>query len=306
MLLSLLLISCSSPIRDDRLMMGTSCSLTVFRRGDEQYIGECFDILSQIEDRISAKRSESEIGRINAAAGEHAVKVSRETFLLVERALEIRDLTEGAFDPLVGRLTALWNIGNGDEKVPSPEEISLLVAAMKRAEVVLDEKNSTVFITERDAALDLGAIGKGYSSDVLAAYLSESGVRKAIINLGGNVYAVGSKGRGKLWNVGLRSPEGDGIFTTVSVEEGAVVTSGAYERYFISDGVMYHHILDPESGYPVDLDLVSVSILSRDGTLADALSTAVFVLGRERGTALLKRLDVRAVLLTKEGEIIRL
>ncbi len=287
-------------------MMGTSCSITVFRRADEKYIRECFDILFAIEKRISAKIDDSEIGLVNQNAGKSAVKVSPETYALVKRAMEIEKLTEGAFNPLVGRVTALWNIGSGEEKVPSKEELAPLVEAVKRAEVVFDDSASTIYITEESAALDLGAIGKGYSSDILASYLKKKGVARAIINLGGNVYAVGSKGRGKLWNVGLRSPDGDGIFATVATKEGAVVTSGAYERYFVSDGVMYHHIIDPETGYPVDLDLLSASILSTDGTLADALSTAVFVLGRDRGIELIKRLGVNAVLLTKERETIRL
>ncbi len=286
--------------------MGTNCSISVFAKSDEERIQECFDILSSIEKRISAKLSESEISKINKAAGKESVRVSEETFKLIKRSVELHKLTKGAFNPLIGKITALWNIGSGDEKVPEKAEIEFLVTHAREGEIVLDEANQTVYLTDEYTSLDLGAIGKGYASDVLSAFLEKEGVSKALINLGGNVYAVGKKSKKANWKIGLRNPDGNGLFTTVEIEDGAVVTSGAYERYFIQDGVKYHHIMDPDTGYPVNLDLTSVSIICEDATLADALSTAVFVLGKEEGIKLLTELGVNAVLLTRDKEIIKL
>lgn len=303
-LLLVLLISCSEPIRQDRLLMGTNCSVSVFSKSDEKEIESCFEILSGIEKRISSKLADSEIGEINREAGKNSVKVSRETFDLVKRSLELKELTEGAFNPLLGKITSLWNIGSGDEIVPDKQTIDNLVHHLEIGAIVLDEDNLTVYLSDENTALDLGAIGKGYASDVVSSYLKENGIKKALINLGGNVYAIGKKGKDKNWKIGIRNPEGNGLFTTVEIDEGAVITSGSYERYFISDGVRYHHIMDPSTGYPANNDLVSVTIIGRDACLADALSTAVFVLGEEKGIKLLEKLGIRAILLTEDGRTV--
>lgn len=311
LLLISLLTSCSSnePYTDTRYLMGTQCSLTVYSKSDQKVFDGFFSQLEELDHRISRTYVHSEIHAINEKAGIEEVEVSAETFSLIKRALELSQFTGGAFNPLVGALTDLWAIGTDEARVPSAEEISEVLSYVTPDHIVLDEEEQSVFLTSPQTRLDLGAIGKGYASDVLAGYLRENGVSRAIINLGGNIYCIGSKSRDAKWVIGLQNPDSEygGYYATVEVEDEAVVTSGAYERFTIDeDGKVYHHIFDPQTGYPSESDLLSATIITPDGTLADALSTAVFVLGSEEGAALVERAGVNAVLLTDSLEIIRL
>lgn len=310
LLLLAILTSCDSRgvFSDNRFLMGTQCSLTLYKESDTELFDGFFDLLEQIDHTISRTYEHSEIHAINQAAGVEKVAVSEETFNLIKRSLEIAELTDGAFNPLIGGITALWGIGTDDAMVPAREEISFLLPYCSLDHIVLDESEYSVFLTSPYTQLDLGGIGKGYASNVLSSFLEESGVESAIINLGGNIYCVGEKEKGDPFVIGLQNPQAahGGYYDTVQVRSSAVVTSGGYERYTEEEGVVYHHIFDPQTGYPSTSDLASVTIISEDGTLADALSTAVFVLGSKEGSELLEALGTSAVLLTRDGETIRL
>lgn len=306
----LLLSSCSSySYTDTRFMMGTQCMITVYDRKDEAVLDGAFDIISDADQRLSRTIASSEISRINQSAGISPVQVSRETYELLKRAMELADATGYAFNPLIGGLTDLWAIGTDYARVPSEEEISALLPYTTAEHIVFDDAECSVFLTSESTSIDLGGIGKGYASDLVADYLHENGVERAIVNLGGNIYCIGSKSSKESWVVGLQNPDSDyygGYYATVDVDDAAVITSGGYQRFTVEDGETYQHILDPSTGYPSDSDLLSASIISPDATAADALSTAVFVLGREEGTELVEAFSVRAVLLTDELEIVRL
>lgn len=265
----------------------------VFRMAQEE--------IDAINGRIGRTVAGSEIQQLNER--KEGV-LSPETFSLLEDALAMADRTDGAFDPAIGGLTALWNIGTDQARVPSREEIAAVDTDWHH--IVLDRTTRRVTLPE-NLCLDLGAIGKGYTADSLKTLLAEEGVTNAMLNLGGNVYAVGWKAKDTPWKVGLRDPNREeGVpFLILSVHDVSIVTSGPYERFFEQDGKRYHHILDRTTGYPAESGLASVSIIGPSSTLCDALSTSVFVLGKERGLALVASYEgYHAVLMETDGDLV--
>ncbi len=282
--------------------MGTSISITLYDTDDEEILSGAFDIISDIERKISINSENSYISKVNASSGKESVVLSDDVYSLVEYAMEIGERTGYLFNPAIGALTKLWNIGSGDERVPSREEIDRALELVSPEDVILNDDEKSVFLRKEGMKLDLGGIGKGYAADRVRDYLISKGVRRAILNLGGNIYAMGEKDEETPWTVGILSPiDESGILTTVKVVSKSVVTSGAYERYFIEDGVRYHHIIDSKTGYPSDSDLVSSSIVSESSTLADALSTAVFIGGIESAEELSESFGVEIILADKDG-----
>jgi len=234
----------------------------------------------------------SDISRVNAAAGIEPVQVHEEVFMVIKRALHYAKLSGGAFDPSVGPLVSLWGIGGDKPHVPSQEEIDEVLPLVNWQDVELDEETRSVFLTRRGMALDLGAIAKGYAADEAAAIIRNAGIGRAIINLGGNIVTCGERKDGSPWRVGVQNPNDarDEYIGILQVTEKSVVTSGVYERFFEYEGIRYHHIFSPDSGYPAENGLLSVTITAPLSIDADALSTTVFVLGYERGAALIESL----------------
>ena len=282
--------------------MGTVCSQTV--AGPEEWLAEGEQMLFAMDARYSWRRTDSEISRINAHAGEF-VEVSRETFDLVAKAREMAERTGGAFDPTIGVLSKEWNFVE-DPKVPSAQVIENGLAYIDYRQIELDAAGCRVKIAPGQF-LDLGGIAKGAAADALAAYYRAQGAESGILNLGGNVYVLGTQPDGTLYRVGLRDPEGaaNDVYGSIAVRDKTVVGSGAYERNFTENGETYHHILDAETGWPAESDLLSACIVADDSTLADALSTAVFVLGSEKGMALVREMEgVDAILIRKDNTIL--
>ena len=274
-------------------VLGTVCSVRLIEGGSAKTNDEIFERLRQIEDRMSANKEGTEIAAVNAAAGGASpVKVSADTFYVISKALEYAKLTQGGFDPTVGPLVKLWNIGSEGAKVPPREAIAAAVKLIDYRKVELDPKNLTVRLKSPAMRLDLGAIAKGYSADEIAAICGRHRVKAAVIDLGGNVLVYGAKKDGSPWRVGVQDPKSDrGEYLGLVTGKGmTVVTSGIYERFFIENGVRYHHILDTKTGYPVSNNLVSVSIIAERSVDADGLSTSVFALGLENGMKLVKSL----------------
>jgi thiamine biosynthesis lipoprotein len=273
-------------------VLGTVCSIRLIDGGSTKTTDEIFERLRQIEDRMSANKDGTEIAAVNAAAGGAPVKVSADTFYVISKALEYAKLTEGGFDPTVGPLVKLWNIGSEGAKVPPKDAVAAAVKLIDYRKVEMDPKRLTVRLTTPGMRLDLGAIAKGYSADEIAAICQRHRVKAAVIDLGGNVLVFGAKKDGSPWRVGVQDPKSDrgdylGLVTGKSM---TLVTSGIYERFFIENGVRYHHILDTKTGYPVNNGLVSVSIMTERSIDADSLSTSVFSLGLENGMKLVKSL----------------
>lgn len=287
-------------------VLGTVCTIRLIDGGSGEVLNESFSRLRNIEDHMSANKDGTEISRINAMAGKEAVKVSEDTFYVISKALEYARLTGGAFDPTVGPLVKLWNIGDGGEKVPPEKDILAAKALIDWRQVVLDANAQTVFLKRSGMRLDLGAIAKGYSADEIEKILVAHRVKAAIIDLGGNIFVYGSKKDKSPWRVGIQNPESTrgeylGIVTGAQM---TVVTSGVYERYFFENGKRYHHILSTQTGFPVDNGLVSVTIVSKSSIDADALSTSLFILGIDKGIEFLKQFSgTYAVFIDKDHKV---
>jgi len=193
------------------------------------------------------------------------VSVSKDTIDMIEKSIYFSEISNGLFDISIGALVDLWNINSDNPRIPQQHEINAAIQDIDYKEIILDKENITVTLSKSGILIDTGAIAKGYITDRLVMYLKEKKVDSAILNLGGNLYLFGSKKDGSAWNIGIRNPfgyQGDYI-GTISIKNLSVVTSGIYERYFESDGLRFHHILNPMTGYPENNNLASVSIISR-------------------------------------------
>jgi len=271
--------------------LGTLCTIRLVEGGNSATLDQAFLRLRTIEDRMSVNKEGTEVSKINEMAGKASVEVSSDTFYVISKAIDYARLTGGAFDPSIGPLTKLWNIGAGGEKVPPKENILSAKALVDWRNVVLDASANKVFLKEEGMSLDLGAIAKGYAADEIEKILRLAKVKAAVIDLGGNIFVYGTKKDKTLWRVGIQNPESErgDYLGIVEGPQMTIVTSGIYERCFIENGKRYHHILDTKTGFPVDNGLVSVSIIGQSSIDADVLSTSLIALGIEKGLELLKR-----------------
>lgn len=283
---SVLLISClaSSGCQQEAsgtlFALDTYITLRAYGRHAQAAVDQCTGEITRLENLLSTTRSYSDIYKINHQEG--PVAVSDETAQLITRSLSITEETQGAFDITLRPLISLW----GFEQEPRlPEEEELLTALSLSGAGHLSLTGHSVLL-DPGCGVDLGGIAKGYITDRLVSILEEQKVPGAMLVLGGNVYAHGTRENGKPWRVGVQDPRDEhGIVGVVEAQDQCVITSGGYQRYFEQDGITYHHILSPETGYPADSGFLSVTIVSSDGTLADALSTALFVMGPEKAEA---------------------
>jgi thiamine biosynthesis lipoprotein len=275
-------------------VMGTICGVNLYGSGSQKLYAAVFSRLREIDRAMNANTGagsgESEVGRINRAAGKEAVKVSGDLITVLERALRYAELSGGAFDPAVGPLVKLWGIGTETERIPEAGEIRAALALVNWRDILVNREAGTVLLRKPGMALDLGAIAKGYAADEAAVLIKNSGLRRGIVDLGGNILALGTRQGGQPWRIGIQAPDrerGD-YLGVLLVENKSVVTSGVYERYFESEGRRYHHILSTENGYPIDNGLLAVTVIADFSIDADGLSTSVFALGYEKGRALVE------------------
>lgn len=303
-------VSCArpatEPVSHSELLLGTICRLTIYDNPSQTAFDQAFETIAHIEQLMSAHLNDSEIALINAKAGIESVPVSSQTFFVIKTALEAATVSSGAFDPTIGPLVAAWGIGSDNPRKPSQEEINRLLPLEGYQKVSLDEKTQSVFLQEQGMMLDLGGIAKGYAADEVAKVLRANGVEKAIINLGGNVLVIGSRLDNTPWRIGIQNPEAErgGYIGIVDLIDKTLVTSGPYERFFVFEDEMYHHIIDTKNGYPVKNGLSSVSIITTKSIEADALSTAAYSLGLEKGMALIESLEgVEAVFVDSQKQI---
>lgn len=271
---------------------------------DQDMIEHCRKMCENYEQMLSATIDTSEISEINNAGGE-PVTVSDETAELIEKGIEYGEISGGLFDITIAPASELWDFtDNEDKTLPDPDELAEAVTHIDYRCVHVD--GNTVVLTDPKAQIDLGGIAKGYIADKLKEYLEGEGIEHALIDLGGNMLALGGRYDGTDFRIGLQKPfaETGTPMAAVSINDQSVVTSGDYERYFEKDGMIYHHILDPDTGYPVQNDLDQVTIISDRSTDGDALSTTCFAIGLEDGLKLIRSLDgVEAIFVTKDGEL---
>jgi Membrane-associated lipoprotein involved in thiamine biosynthesis len=286
--------------------LGTENSITSEENIDAEVLSRVVDRVFEIECKMSAFKPSSEISIITQHAGICPCTVSEDVYYILQKALELSRASDGAFDFTVRPLTRLWNFGNGADIVPDISEINAARALVGYQNLILDPQKRTAFLDTAGCAIDLGGIAKGYAANEAKRILTENNIESALINFGGNIMTLGNTAENALWRIGIQNPlSARGVSAlTVEVSDKAVVTSAVNERFFIKDGIRYHHIIDPLTGYPAKSGLFSVSVIDGDSLIADALSTAVFVLGVEKGLELLRKYKSEAIFITKTGDIL--
>ncbi len=313
LLLTLLLMGCQQDtppaedtyVEDSQLVIGTLVQLRLYDASASGLIDEAFERLEAYDALWSTTGPESIVEKINDAPAGEVIPIDEATRRLISRGLYYSELSEGAFDITVSPLVDLWSIGTEDQRIPSESELKEALARIDYRKVHLVDGG--VVKDADDTALELGAIAKGFIADELRTYFEEQGIDKALINLGGNILVYGTKADGSPWRIGIQDPlsaRGGYLGTVAYREPISVVTSGIYERYFEQDGVRYHHLLDTDSGYPIDNGLASVSIISKRSVDGDGLSTAIFALGLEEGRELVETLDgIEAIFVTMDQKV---
>ena len=284
--------------------LDTAIGLKVYGSKREEVLKKLENRINELDELLSTGKETSEVSRLNRSG---KAVLSKITANLVKRSLEIYQKTDGLFDITIYPLMELWGFPSKNYKVPSDKEIKEKLKDVGSDKIIFDEAAGEISFKNRGMEIDFGGIGKGYITDELVKILTEEKVESAIINLGGNVFGFKKKPDGSLWNVAIRDPnEPDKYMAVIKLEDSAVITSGGYERYFEKDGVTYHHILDPRTGKPSNSNLKSVSIVSKDGTLADALSTSLFIMGEEGAAEYWKKngnnFDI--ILMTKDNRLL--
>lgn len=301
-LLLLFLPSCGEKSATAELFaMDTYMSLTAYGSNAQTALTDASRKINELERMLSRTVSGSDVAKLNET---RCAVVSDETAALLGQALQYAAQTGGAFDMTIAPLVNAWGITSDTPRVPDAAEIAALLAAVGSGHVHLEGNTVTL---DEGCAIDLGGIAKGYASDCVAAVFAEAGITSGCVSLGGNVYVCGSKPDGGKWQVAVQDPQGDGYAAMVALSDAFAVTSGGYQRYFTAeDGTVYQHIIDPKTGYPAQSDLLSVTIIADNGAMADAYSTALYVMGESGAIdfwrANADRFD--AVMITTDGRLL--
>lgn len=292
----------AEPVTQSGFLLDTVVRITIYDKEDHQLLAGCFDKIAEYEKIFSRTDPESELWAVNHRGTASSVEVSEPMRELTEKGLAYCELSGGAFDIAIAPLTELWNFKASDKSVPPKVEIEAAKAKCDYKTVSLS--GNRIEFASPDAMLDFGALAKGYIADKVKAYLVENGVKSAVINLGGNVLCVGEKSGGEAFHIGVRKPFSDDTVRTVAAKDLSIVTSGVYERYFEENGVLYHHILNPATGYPYNNGLSAVTVLSESSLDGDGYSTLLFSLGLEEGMKLVDSADgIEAFFITEDGKV---
>ncbi|WP_395062838.1 FAD:protein FMN transferase [Flavobacterium sp.] len=288
-------------------MLGSPFEMTVVAKNTIEanaYIDMAISEVKRIENLISDWIPTTQISEVNRNAGLKPVKVSDEVFELVERSIKISKLTNGAFDISYASMDKIWKFDGSMKKMPTPEAIKKSVEKIGYQNIILNEKEKTIFLKLDGMKLGLGGIGQGYIADKVKALLQSKGCTSGIVNVSGDINTWGRQIDGKLWTVGIINPMNKNkVFATFPLENSAVETSGSYEKFVIFNGIRYSHIIDPRTGYPAT-GVVSVSVFAKQTEIADALATGIFVLGVDVGLDLVNQLKgIECIIVDDKGKI---
>lgn len=288
-------------------ILGTIVSGAAYGENSKEALQKAFKRANDIENMMSVNIKHSELSKVNEQAFNRDVKLSDDLYYVIDKALYYAKLTDGALDPSIGRAIDAWGIGTSHGKIPETSVTDKYKGLKNYKNIKLNKNTKTIRFLNENIKLDLGAIGKGYAGDEMRRVLKEEKIKSALLNLGGNVVTLGTKINNEKWNIGIRSPKEENPMTiSLKASDEVVVTSGNYERYFIKNGVRYHHILDPQTAYPAENGIISSTIITKDGIDADALSTATYILGEEKGKKLIESLDgVEALFIKNNMEIVQ-
>ncbi len=258
--------------------MDTYMEITAYGRNSENAVEAAVDEIERLDALLSTGSAASEITMLNQ---NKTAVVSEDSAYLLRRSMDLWKSTGGAFDITIYPVMKAWGFAGDTFRVPTDQELKRLLDFVDSSQIAYDEETKTVVLPEQ-VEIDFGGIAKGYTSARVSQIMEEYHIKSAKLNLGGNVQTVGTKADGSLWRIAIKSPDDTFPYLgVISVEDKAVITSGGYERYFEENGIIYHHIIDPKNGKPAQNGLVSVTIVCEDGTLADGLSTALYVMGKD-------------------------
>ena len=294
----------STPISKSDIYFDTIITITVYNDNHIVFLDECFSIAEKYENLLSKTVETSDIYKINHSNQKPTV-VDSETIYLLEKALEYAKITNGVIDPTILPLSDLWNFGENNT-VPLSKDIASSLSYVGYENVIIDKETNSVILNHPNAGIDLGFIAKGYIADKMKEYLLSNGVESALINLGGNILTIGNKPDGSPYVLGIQEPFSDGqsSIPNVSIRDKSLVTSGVYERYFYENDILYHHILDTKTGYPIDNNIWGVTILSDSSMEGDAYSTICLCLGLEDGMKLIEKTEgLEALFITNDMEL---
>lgn len=294
------------PISRTELFMGTAIKITLYDGGSEEILDKAFKRVIELEDLVSINKAGTEIVELNKNSGVKPVKLSDDSFNIIEKGLEYSKASKGGYDITIGPLVKLWSIGLPEAKVPNENEIKEAIKHVDYSKLKINKDTNEVFLSEKGMMIDLGSIAKGYAADEIVKLLKEEGVKEAIVDLGGNIYALGKKEGDKNWKIGIQDPntERGNVVGAVETSNKSVVTTGVYERFIEKDGVKYHHILNPKTGYPYKTDIAGVSIIADKSMDADALSTLIFTKGLDEGLKFIEALDgVDAIFIMNDRKV---
>jgi len=286
--------------------LGTIISLTAYGNSADIAINKAEERLKDIDDKMSVFKPDSEISKINFASGKQFQKVSLDTYFVIKKAVYYSDLSYGTFDPTIRPLVKLWNIGKDNFKVPNNYEIKENLKLVNYKDIILDENSSSIMLKSEMQSLDVGGIAKGYAADEINKIFNKYKIKSGIIDLGGNIYTVGKKLSRENWNIGIQNPiKSRGSYVGIlSLTNKSIVTSGDYERYSSEGNKIYHHILNPKTGYPAENEITSTTVISDNSIDGDGLSTGLYIMGLKKGIKLIESLDgVDAVFITKDNKV---
>ncbi|PLW93564.1 MAG: thiamine biosynthesis protein ApbE [Marinilabiliales bacterium] len=290
------------------LLMGSRFEITPYSENEsllDSAIQIAINEIKRVESILSEWQENSKISEINKNAGIKPIEVSDELFGLIQRCIKVSDLTDGAFDISWAASRGIWRFDGSMTALPEPEIIEEMISLVNYKNIVLDKEKKTVFLKEKGMAIGLGAIGKGYAANRAKYVMQQAGIENGIVICGGDLITWGEPAEGKLWRIGIANPDNPSeAMAWFEVGPMAVVTSGDYEKFAMIDGKRYGHIIDPRTLYPVE-GLRSVTIICPDAELADALATAVFVMGKINGMALINQLNgIECMMIDNEGNIL--
>lgn len=294
-------------VKRTTFMLGSPFEMTVVAKDTltaNVYIDAAIAEVKRIENLISDWIPTTQISKVNQNAGIQPVKVDREVFELVERAIKISKLTNGAFDISYASMDRIWKFDGSMKEMPTEEAIKKSVAKVGYQNIILNTDESTIFLKNEGMKLGLGGIGQGYIADKIKALMLSKGCKSGIVNVSGDIFAWGKQPDGKPWTIAIVNPmDKNKVFATFTLEDSAVETSGSYEKFVTFNGKRYSHIIDPRTGYPAT-GIVSVSVFAKTTEIADALATGIFVLGVKVGLDLVNQLKgIECIIVDDQGRV---
>jgi thiamine biosynthesis lipoprotein len=293
------------PVSAQAFLLDTLVSITIYGSGDQSIIQEAFDEIARLEAILSATIPGSDPDRLAQSADAGFIEVSQDTVYLLKECAEFSALSGGAFDCTVGPLVSLWNIREPSGYLPTRAELEQALSFVGYHHVLFLGENQ-VMLKNAGMAVDFGAIAKGYIADKIKELLIGKGIGSAVIDLGGDIALLGGRPDGAGFRIGVRDPGGSSgdYFSVLTITNRSLASSGSYERFFIHEGMAYHHIFDVATGYPAENELLQVTAIADNAVHAEGYSTTAFLMGLERGLAFINNADgIEAVFVTKEKKV---